>query len=380
MTLTSRELKIGETGDIHLGHDKTPTAHVLDALYKAFPDNAETGELDMIIIAGDLYDRLLMHPDPQVALIRRWFFSFLSMCKRRDIVVRILEGTPSHDWRQSSNVISENEIANIQADVKWVDTLSIEYIEKFGIHVLYVPDEWKQETDDVWKDVVQALNEKGLEKVDFTILHGAFNYQLPSHVPVPTHIPERYMGITRYFVFGGHIHKRSQYGNILAAGSLERLSHGEEEDKGHYRVVVDRVHGNHQVNFVVNQNAMLYKTIDLKGLPLEECMDQIQALADIMPIGTYIRVLGNKGDPIQQGYKEVEKHFNLHSLSSKWTDGEKITREAVNRIVTPFTPVAITEKTVVPMVLERLRQRGFSPERLALAEELMNGSLLSSAR
>lgn len=380
MTSTLRKLRIGETGDVHLGHHNTPTSHVLKALYKAFPDNAETGELDMIIIAGDLYDRLIMHSEVVlIDQIRRWFFWFLSMCKRRDIVVRILEGTPSHDWKQSANVISENEIASIGADVKWIETLSIEYIERFGINILYVPDEWRVETDDVWKDVVQAMTEKGLEKVDFTVLHGAFNYQLPSHVPVPTHIPERYMGITRYFVFGGHIHKRSQYGNILAAGSLERLSHGEEEDKGHYRVVVDREHGNHEITFVVNQDAMLYKTLDLKGLELADCMDQIQALADIMPIGTFIRVLGNKGDPIQLGFKEVEKHFNLHSLSGKWTDGEKITREAVNRIVTPFTPVAITPTSVVPMVLERLRARGFSPEHLALAEEYMNGSLLPSS-
>ncbi len=379
MTTTSRKLRIGETGDVHLGHHNTLTSHVLKALYKAFPDNAETGDLDMIIIAGDLYDRLVMHSEVVlIDQIRRWFFWFLSMCKRRDIVVRILEGTPSHDWKQSANVISENEIAAIGADVKWVDTLSIEYIERFGINILYVPDEWRVETDDVWKDVVQALTEKGLEKVDFTILHGAFNYQLPSHVPVPTHIPERYMGITRYFVFGGHIHKRSQYGNILAAGSLERLSHGEEEDKGHYRVVVDREHGNHEIKFVVNEDAMLYKTIDLKGCELEDCMNRIQAMADTMPIGTFIRVLGNKGDPIQLGFKEVEKHFNLHSLSGKWTDGEKITREAVNRIVTPFTPVAITPTSVVPMVLERLKRRGFSPEQLALAEEYMNGSLLPS--
>lgn len=167
MTTTSRKLRIGETGDVHLGHHNTLTSHVLKALYKAFPDNAETGDLDMIIIAGDLYDRLVMHSEVVlIDQIRRWFFWFLSMCKRRDIVVRILEGTPSHDWKQSANVISENEIATIGADVKWVDTLSIEYIERFGINILYVPDEWRVETDDVWKDVVQALTEKGLEKVD----------------------------------------------------------------------------------------------------------------------------------------------------------------------------------------------------------------------
>ena len=376
--MTWRKLRIGEMGDVHLLHNKTSTDHILKNLYKAFPDNAETGELDMIIIAGDLFDRLVYYPDPNISLIRRWMFLFLHMCKRRDIVVRILEGTPSHDWKQSVHFITENEVADIGCDIKWVESLSIEHIERFGINVLYVPDEWKHETDEVWKDVCKELHEKGLSQVDFTILHGAFNYQLPSHVPVPTHIPERYMEITKYFVFGGHIHKRSQYGNILAAGSFDRLTHGEEEDKGHYRVVVDRDNVDHEIRFVVTEGAKLYKSVDCTGLPLDEALTKIDNLISTMSIDSHVRVIAEKGAPILVGFKEVTDRYRLHWLTQKTVGGEKINREAVSAIITPFTPAAITPDNIIEMVMKRVRERTDDPVLIAATQELLNGQVLPS--
>lgn len=376
--MTWRKLRIGEMGDVHLLHNKTSTDHILKNLTKAFPDNAETGELDLIIIAGDLFDRLVYYPDPNISIIRRWMFLFLHMCKRRDIVVRVLEGTPSHDWKQSVHFITENEVADIGCDIKWVESLSIEHIERFGINVLYVPDEWKHQTDDVWKDVCKEMSEKGLEQVDFTILHGAFNYQLPSHVPVPTHIPERYMGITKYFVFGGHIHRRSQYGNILAAGSFDRLTHGEEEDKGHYRVVVDRNNVDHEIRFVVNEGAKLYKSVDCTGLTLDVALTKIDQMVDTLPIDSHVRIIAEKGSPILVGFKEVVDRYRLHWITQKPVGEEKINREAVSRIITPFTPAAITPDNIIGMVMERARQRTDDPVLIAAVQELLNGQVLPS--
>lgn len=377
--MTWRKLRIGEAGDIHLLHNKTSTEHILKNLYKAFPDNAETGELDLIILAGDLFDRLVYYPDVNISLIRRWMFLFLHMCKRRDIVVRILEGTPSHDWKQSVHFITENEVADIGCDIKWVESLSIEHIERFGINVLYVPDEWKHATDDVWKDVCKEMHEKGLEQVDFTVLHGAFNYQLPSHVPVPTHIPERYMGITKYFVFGGHIHKRSQYGNILAAGSFDRLTHGEEEDKGHYRVVVDRDNLAHEIRFVVNEGAKLYKSVDCTGLSLEKALTKIDKLVDTMPIDSHIRIIAEKGSPILVGFKEVVDRYRLHWITQKPVGEEKINREAVSKIITPYTQSAITPDNIIELVMNRARERTTDPVIIAAVQELLNGQVLPSS-
>lgn len=376
--MTWRKLRIGELGDVHLGHNKTSTEHILKNLYKAFPDNAETGELDMIIIAGDLFDRLIYYPDPNISLIRRWMFLFLNMCKRRDIVVRILEGTPSHDWKQSVHFITENEVADIGCDVKWVESLSIEHISRFGINVLYVPDEWKHEPDEVWKDVCKELHDHGLEQVDFSIVHFAFSHQLPSHVPVPTHSPERYQQITKYFCFGGHIHKRSQLGNILAAGSFDRLSHGEEEDKGHYRVTVDRANIDHEIKFVVNEGSKLYKSVDCSGLTLEQSLAKIDQLADTLPIDSHLRILADQGSPVSIGLKELVDRYRLLWVTHKPVGVEKINREAVTRIITPFAPAGVTSANIIGIVMERVRQRTEDPVLIAAALELLNGQVLPS--
>ena len=62
------------------------------------------------------------------------------MLKPYNIILRILEGTPSHDWKQSKLFIHLNDLTKAGTDVKYIDSLSIEYIDKFGINVLY-PDE-----------------------------------------------------------------------------------------------------------------------------------------------------------------------------------------------------------------------------------------------
>lgn len=176
------ELYIASFSDVHLGHPKTPTVSILRNLRKAFPDTEETGKLDLIFIVGDLFDRLLDMPDPSVPEIKIWFHQFLRMCAKRDIVVRVLEGTPSHDWKQSWLMDSINTQSGYNVDLKYVTTLSIEHIERFGINILYVPDEWLPETDDTWKEVLQHLGQHNLDQVDYALIHGSFNYQLPPAV------------------------------------------------------------------------------------------------------------------------------------------------------------------------------------------------------
>jgi DNA repair exonuclease SbcCD nuclease subunit len=147
------KLAFAVASDIHLGHPNTLTEDILRNLEKAFPTSKETEELDIIFFSGDVFDRLLNFPDNSVSEIESWINVFLRRCKALDIVVRVLEGTPSHDWKQSNVFEKVNNIGKIDCDVKHVKNLSIEHIERFGINVLYVPDEWEPETDDTWKQV-----------------------------------------------------------------------------------------------------------------------------------------------------------------------------------------------------------------------------------
>lgn len=78
------------------------------------------------------------------------------------------------------------------------------------------------------------------------------------------------------------------------------------------------------------------------------------------------------------GFKEVTDRYRLHWMTQKPVGVEKINREAVSVIVTPFTPSAITPDNIVGMVMERARLRTTDPVLLAQAQELLNGQVLPS--
>lgn len=348
------ELNIASISDIHLGHPKTPTVEILKNLRKAFPDNEETGKLDIIWFGGDVFDQSLSVHDPNVTEIQLWIHQFLRMCKKRDIVVRVLEGTPSHDWRQSNLFEEANVNAHIDADLKYVDTLSIEYIERFDIHVLYVPDEWTPETDDTWRQTVQLLKSHNLEKVDYAIMHGSFTYQLPSHVKVPMHIPERYLGIVKHYIFVGHIHKHSQYERILANGSFDRLSHGEEESKGHWRVKVGGKTGDELV-FVKTKGAKVYRTIDCTSLSVEEALKSLEQVKDL-PAGSHVRVASAKNDPILTSLDLLRKQYPNLQWTSKVTETNAVQANLLVDLRNTFEQINITPSNITELLMKRIRE------------------------
>lgn len=268
--MKTKVLNIAEFQDVHVGHKATPTWNILNSLTLALPDNQTTRDLDIIFIAGDFFDHDLFYRAEEVLMIQAWIIKFLTYCAKHDIAVRILEGTPSHDWNQCEHFVILNEQYSIGCDLIYVKKLDIEHNEKFGIDILYVPDEWRPKCDTTWEEVKELLSSRGLSKVDFAIMHGTFEYQVPQHLKArfDMHRMDRYLGIVRYYIFVGHHHNQSSYDRILCAGSLDRLRHNEEETKGHYRVTVHR-EGAADIKFVENPVAKPYLTITVDGMDSE---------------------------------------------------------------------------------------------------------------
>lgn len=348
-----KKINIASISDIHLGHHNTPTVDILNNLRIAFPDSEETGKLDIIWFGGDIFDRAIYLHDPNLTEIKIWIYQFLRMCKKRDISIRILEGTPSHDWHQSRLFKEINENGEINADLVYFDTLCIERNNKLGISVLYVPDEWAVETDDTWKQVSQLLKTNSLDKVDFSIMHGSFDYQLPSHVKVPVHIPQRYLDITKGFIFIGHIHKSSTYERILANGSFDRLSHGEEEPKGHWRVNYS-LDGNHLIRFVENTNAKIYKTIDCSTLDISNALEKLSIVKEL-PEGSFVRIKSKKDDVILTNIDLLRKQYPTLRWSSKVSDDKENQSSLLVDLRDSFYQVNITRENIVELTLERIK-------------------------
>ena len=354
-------LQVASISDIHLGHPNTPTTAILERLYQAFPDTEETGKLDLILIGGDVFDRALHLYDPNVREIRLWINSFLRMCQRRDIVVIVVEGTPSHDWKQSRIFTIDNKLSKIGCDVRYIDTLKIETVDSLGVRVLCVPDEWRPDTDDTWVEVTELLTQQPDGKVDFTVVHGAFDFQLPTHVKVPTHKPERFLDITTQLVFGAHIHKPTVHEErLLVNGSFDRLAHGEEEDKGHWRVTIKDGECVSKT-FVVNAGAKVYQTIDCKGLGAEKALEKLSAVS-ALPDHSAVRIRALKNDAILSSMDVLKEKYPLLEWSTKVTDGTDTQKNLLTDLRSMFHEINITSKNVEELLLPKLQALTDDPQ------------------
>lgn len=345
-----KPLNIACISDVHLGHHRTKSHFILDNLRKAFPDNAETASIDLFLIAGDFFDRLLNFSSDEVQEIQFWIMEFYCLCIKHDIVVRVLEGTPSHDWKQSKIFRTVNRIMGEKVDVKYVDTLSIEVIERFGLSVLYLPDEWTHEADDTWKQTVELLKAHGLEKVDVACMHGMFEHQLPMKSS-KAHNAERYLGIVKHYIFIGHVHLRSEYQRILAQGSFDRDTHGQEAPKGYYRVRIGDASGD-TATFVENPHAKIYLTWDMREKTLRESMKFLAKCLDY-PADSNFRLLLKRNDELVQSMQTVRNLYPQYIWTTQLDDLETPETSLQHDDEEIPKPIAMTKDNVVTLASER---------------------------
>lgn len=369
MNLNPCNLHIAVISDIHLGHRRNTTIEIISNLKKAFPDNAETAKLDIIFLAGDIYDTLLSLPTDDVWEIKIWIALFLRICKKYDIMVRVLEGTPSHDWKQSELFVSMNETAKIGADLKYVKDLSIEYIERFNINVLYVPDEWESTTDNTLMQVKDLIRAKGLTKVDYAIMHGNFGFQLPSFIKAQKHDEAEYLNLVKELIFIGHVHLHNQFERIIAQGSFDRLAHGEEGPKGHVRATIT-ANGDHNIVFVETLGAKIFKTVKCSGMSLDDTLDEIDIQIGTLPEGSMVRIEADYDNPIFSNMEAIIRLHPFFTFSKLVRKTEEEEKEIVEDAVI-FVPITITRSNIAGLLLERLASSGASGAIMESAEDIL---------
>lgn len=314
-------------GDVHLGHPNTPTKHIIRNLIQYFNEDL-IKELDMLIIEGDLLDRLLNSGDPNIFRFHAWATWLMRMCAKHGTMLDILEGTPSHDWFQCMYFVEQKKNADIPVDLHYARTCSIRYIEKFDMYMLYVPDHCLPHPDDILKEVRLQMAQLGIQQVDFAVMHGAFRYQYPVVVHEPTHDEQTYLDLVKYFIFIGHVHQSSQYERILAAGSFDRLCHGDEGQKGFYDVAV-KEDGTHRITFVVNQYAKRYDTIEVHGLDVKSINAKLHAHMAKLKRGSAIRLRYYAGDPAADYLDVLKKEYPDFEWSDTKDELEKKKKQSV---------------------------------------------------
>ncbi|MBB5409348.1 hypothetical protein HDG34_003289 [Paraburkholderia sp. HC6.4b] len=365
--MRTSDIHLAVASDIHLGNRRTPTQGILRNLRAAFPDNEETAQLDVICLAGDVFDTLFPLNDEDVPQIDFWIRDLLLLCKKHDIILYVLEGTRSHDWEQSARFVTINEIAGINARLRYVREISIEYEPALDLWIGFVPDEATPDTDRTLSEFRSLMKAKGIGKVDLMFMHGHFEFQLPAAARVPKHDSAAWLAITRYLAFIGHNHRHSSFDRIYAQGSFDRYSHGHEEPKGHLRAVL-HTSGDHEVTFIENTGARLYITIDCTDLDVEAALRAIDGRVRELPEHSAVRIQAMHDHPLLADMDALIRLYPFFSWSKLPVRPDEEERKAYDDSEV-FEPVTIHAGNILQLLTERMIASGVSPTVVAVAQQ-----------
>lgn len=357
--MVSNELRIISVSDIHLLHRNNKTQFIIDNLNKYLCTDEMLSKADILFIAGDLFDGPVPFTNEDIGLVNIWVAKLLHKCKKYNVCLRVLEGTPSHDMGQSKIFTNLNQIlfkGQLGADLQYVKTLSVEYIERFGINVLYVPDEWNHDNYDTYVEVKGILKNKGLDKVDFAVMHGQFEYQLADVVKKHVkHDSVLYLEMVRHLIFIGHVHKHSSMDRIYSHGSFDRLAHNEEEAKGFLYATVYK-DGTHKCEFIQNKGARVYKTVKCSAEDTQENMLRIDKVAAKLPDDSFIRIVADKSNPIMNAEDTLKQRWPALNWSfSRAKEKETKSAAASYHEEEKYTPIIINKESIRNLLLPRIQ-------------------------
>lgn len=246
--------------DVHVLPKTIPNYHIVESIRQMLTLD-RLMRVDALFITGDFWDRLInavemvSEYDEAIDVV----VEILEVCKAAKTVLRVVKGTPFHDWDQSQWFVRMNKLADIGADVRYFDDVHLEKDPTLGVWIAYIPDAIRPDPKQVYDELVELMKTLGCDKIDYILAHGFFDFQ--NTYGAPAYDTVAFSEIVRYGIFCGHDHGFKQSLKVTVPGSFERLSHGDECPKG---ILESRViHGVHHVTFIENKNAAWIFTKDL---------------------------------------------------------------------------------------------------------------------
>lgn len=373
---TVNSVRIVSISDSHLGHRNVSVDQMVNGYKNMFKSLEDPSSIDFIVHGGDFFDTGLSLASGDVSVIQSFIRWLLLFCSKNGIRLRVLEGTPSHDRKQSRQFIVINDTLDDKrkTDLKYISTLCIDREEEFGLNFLYVPDEIRANCEETYLDALSLLAEKGLDKVHFAFMHGNFKYQIPAIAHLDAHVEKNYLDIVQYLIFIGHVHTMSEYDRIKAQGSTDRIAHGEEEDKGMFDARVDLPTGNYKLKFIVNKWSAIFKTFDVTGLEVDVAAKKVvKELESFKPPANF-RLHIPRDEVFIGMFNELKKQYGEFN----WT----LKQEKVNKVednaeidIEDFSSKLVNEDTLVKHVKDKLLENGVADVNISESLKLLNECL-----
>lgn len=343
-------------GDVHLGLGTNPTPRIINNIIKTIHPLIAKGNIKILFLQGDLFDSIIFLNNPYLYEINVWIAEIISLCAKHGTEIVILEGTPRHDRRQSQQFVTIAEILNATRTVKYITDLSIHYHPSIKKYVLYIPDVCRDSADTVYNDVINLLEAQNLKQVDFAIVHGAFEYQLPIK-DKHTHQQIRYEEIVKDFISVSHVHRYSRNGKIIAPGSFDCTEHGLKGPFG--AIKIHHTETDFTVERVINKDPMPYLSFELSednAAWVEDEVKKALSKADLIyKINVSIKTVLNAENKAFYEYLKrtyLDVRWTLNPLVSEVKHNEKI----IETVVMPS--IDITPNNIFSMTKDKLIRMG----------------------
>jgi DNA repair exonuclease SbcCD nuclease subunit len=370
-------------GDIHVG---AGDPELLNTELKIFENYIKASDdLDMVVFTGDFFHKKLTANDIAFRYGESFFYRVLRLCAAKDILVRVIQGTTSHDHQQLLNFKSyEEHYDNLRVIFKVEnEVLSFENgDETFELSILWVPEEYPEDMKAYYSGILFDLGlEEGEAAYDLCFGHGTFDFQAwasqkqesERHIKsAPVFDSALFTNIIMGGTIFGHIHTRSSKGTVTYPASFSRNAHGEEGDKGFAEFSYDLNSLDYSVKFINNTLAPVFKTIDYDvadGVTLEEKIIYIlEELADCYKLRIFYRL--NRSDESRANLALLKEYFSSYSQVSFKEDridiemeegDEENLEESVSAYLARYSYILDNDINIVEVIRKYLKEdRGLS--------------------
>ena len=353
--------------DIHLGM-RNRTTGVLDALRWFFstanPKYHLIQNINILFIAGDVFDDCLSFKSSEVHDIIIWIDELLAWASRRNVVVRVLEGTRSHDHFQSRIFEVAQQIGKYPIDLRYIDQIEVEEIDLSPraqkVTCLYVPDNYGLGAVDNRREVADKMSQMGLSQVDIGIMHGFFDFQIPNaEKKKAAHSVKEYLSIVKSYVCIGHDHVFKTHSRAIVQGSFDRGVHGEEAPKGAvYCWWEGRKHLG--FDFIENLRAKKYLTYDLPDADVDVSLSKLEEFLTGVENDSYIRLRSSASHPVYKTLDAVKVRFPFWNFSKISVEDESQKDQPQGTIFTAnysYSSTPIHKDNIVELVMRGVTEK-----------------------
>lgn len=263
--------------DLHFGAPRLDPLRQADNLREyLFPEIVKS---QMLTITGDVYHKPLMVNSLAADTTTAFILDMLTVADQHNVTVRAVRGTYSHDLDQMRHIATLHKHNKFKNDFKYYDTVTCEYIERFDMKCIFLPDDLPYDTSDTCiEEIKKMMDGRGWLNVDYVFGHGMFDHAMPDNIKKSerNYRIEQFTPFVKKRVVFGHVHDFSARSIQVYGGSPERWSFGEEGPKGF--IVIEDTGDASKVRFVENKGTIPFLTVDmtkLKSLNSEDAVAEV---------------------------------------------------------------------------------------------------------